>query len=247
MTTSYWGVEHGDTVSKAYGQPQQRRNRDSKAAGVAAGLGGYMAGAEIGSTAANYGRGGKTSGGIKGAYKAKQRIGNAGAVRNVRSTQNALMGGAKPVDALKSGVSAQWKTPGFMRTAKGGVAGGLATGGLAYAGLQQARRKPVAKAEKSKYGKYGPPSPDRRMAAGAANYLLPGSHGAVAGRRGKKLRAFGNEGGGQVLGALAGGGAGAAIGGRFAAPVGLAGAVTGGQMGLNRNQRKGYLKPEKRN
>jgi hypothetical protein len=96
-----------------------------------------------------------------------------------------------------------------------------------------------------------------RMAAGT---LLPGYHGAIAGRQGKKLRAAGNEVGrgmaGTVLGGTAGALAGAAVGSRLG-PEGkaagaltgyYAGGTTGGYMGTHSGtkaaQRKGYYKPQ---
>jgi hypothetical protein len=85
--------------------------------------------------------------------------------------------------------------------------------------------------------------------------VFPGYHGAIAGKKGKRLRSLGNEAVGATAGGLAGqvGGAlaGAALtrgeGRAVAAKVG--GAVGGGALsayggikGNNRNQRKGYLK-----
>lgn len=78
---------------------------------------------------------------------------------------------------------------------------------------------------------------------------FPGYHAGIAGKKGKKLRAVGNELGGGVAGGAAGQLAGlAASRGRSTALAGglsMAGAITGSQMGGNRNQRKGYLKSER--
>lgn len=80
----------------------------------------------------------------------------------------------------------------------------------------------------------------------ALAYMGGPFHGAIAGKSGKKLRAGGNEAIGILGGNVAGSAAGSALGGtRGAAIGGLAGAVSGSQMAQNRNQRKGYLKPEK--
>jgi len=73
----------------------------------------------------------------------------------------------------------------------------------------------------------------RRVTAG----VFPAIHPLVAGKKGKKLRAFGNEAGSGI----AGGFVGSAIGGPV---VGLAAQGAATQLGVNRNQRKGYLKRE---
>ena len=83
----------------------------------------------------------------------------------------------------------------------------------------------------------------------------PGLHSIVAGRKGKKTRAVGNELGGSALGSIGGAGLGGGIGALAtrgkgpgaligAATGSIAGSIGGSQAGLNRNQRKGYLKPE---
>jgi hypothetical protein len=74
------------------------------------------------------------------------------------------------------------------------------------------------------------------------------AHPFVAGKKGKKLRAAGNQiGGGIGLGTAAGIAAGVATRGRSKGAVtaaSMGGAFGGQQLGLNRNQRKGYLKPQ---
>lgn len=87
-----------------------------------------------------------------------------------------------------------------------------------------------------------------RMAAGGLLYPF---HAAVTGRKGKKLRAVGNQAGGAALGTLPGAalmGAGLAtkkpgmvFGGRY---LGGAGGVAGAVAGTRRANRKGYLKSE---
>lgn len=87
------------------------------------------------------------------------------------------------------------------------------------------------------------PSAGRRVLASA----YPVFHGAAAGKKGKKLRAVGNEYGGSLAGGTAGGLAGAALTrGRALGVYGgaIGGGITGSQLGLNRNQKKGYLKRE---
>jgi hypothetical protein len=69
---------------------------------------------------------------------------------------------------------------------------------------------------------------------------FPGWHGAIAGKKGRKVRAFANE----AVGATLGGAAGSVIGGPI---VGGAGAMAGGFAGGRRNQKKGHLKPVKKN
>jgi len=89
-----------------------------------------------------------------------------------------------------------------------------------------------------------------RMAAGG---LFSPYHAAVAGRKGKKLRAVGNQAGGAALGTLPGAalmGVGAAtrkpgmaMGGQL---LGGAGGIAGGVAGTRRANRKGYFKPEEK-
>jgi len=75
-----------------------------------------------------------------------------------------------------------------------------------------------------------------RYATGA---VFPGWHGAVAGRKGKKLRAAGNEYGGAVVGGI--GAAAITRGNPYASS---AGQMIGAAGGVRRNQRKGYYKPQ---
>jgi hypothetical protein len=105
----------------------------------------------------------------------------------------------------------------------------------------------ISKADK--YNGHGKPSAGRRTMA----YVGQPFHGAVAGKRGKKLRATGNEYGGFALGSVGGSTLGATLGAATGKPAiagaastigGLAGGIAGNQAGLNRNQRKGYLKKE---
>lgn len=84
--------------------------------------------------------------------------------------------------------------------------------------------------------------------------LFPGYHGAIAGKKGRKVKAFGNEylraAGGGMAGQVAGAGLGAAVtrgksqgamlGGAVAG--GMGGSATGAVIGNNVNQRKGHLK-----
>jgi hypothetical protein len=89
------------------------------------------------------------------------------------------------------------------------------------------------------------PSAGRRVLASAP--YTNAVHPFVAGKKGKKLRSAGNQIGGIAVGGLAGGLAGSALarGNPVGGAVGsLGGSIAGGQVGLNRNQRKGYLKRE---
>ena len=106
----------------------------------------------------------------------------------------------------------------------------------------------VSKAD-DKYGGHGPPSAGRRTLA----YFGGPIHGAVAGKKGKKLRTIGNSYGGGVAGAVGGGVVGAGLGLATRKPGAahvirsagtMGGAITGTQLGVNRNQRKGYYKKE---
>jgi hypothetical protein len=114
---------------------------------------------------------------------------------------------------------------------------------------------PIAKAEKKSKG-------NASLGRQATAQVFGGWHGAVAGRKGHKLRAIGNEVGGSIAGStagsLAGAGAGAVLGrklgGAEGAKIGMAygsgaGSVVGGRGGLaagvQRANKKGHFKPEK--
>lgn len=108
----------------------------------------------------------------------------------------------------------------------------------------------VSKAD-DKFGGNKKPTTGRYASA----YFTGGLHGAVAGKSGKKLRATGNEvfgqSGGGYAGQLAGGVLSAASKGKIKAAgagnaLGAAGGVAGSVLGVNRNQRKGYLKPQEK-
>jgi hypothetical protein len=125
---------------------------------------------------------------------------------------------------------------------------------VSYWGVDHGDEVSKASTGMDKYNGQGKPSGKRRLTAQA----FGGWHGAVAGKPGKKLRAFGNQTGGGLAGGYAGGAVGgglAALATRGRSPLAtqtgaltgsLAGGTAGLQAGLNRNQRKGYLKPEKR-
>lgn len=86
----------------------------------------------------------------------------------------------------------------------------------------------------------------------AAGYMFGPFHGAVAGRKGKKLRAAGSQLGYSLGGTAAGTALGGAISGAAHGKAGLAagsligtaGAVGGSMYGTRRNQRLGRYKPE---
>lgn len=73
----------------------------------------------------------------------------------------------------------------------------------------------------------------------ATGMVFPGFHGAVAGRKGKKLRAAGNEFGLATVGGIAG--AGLTRGSHLGT---TAGQYLGAAGGVHRSQRKGYYKPQ---
>lgn len=106
----------------------------------------------------------------------------------------------------------------------------------------------ISKADSDRYGKHGAPTTGRRL----AGHFFPGWHGAVAGKKGKKLRSTGTEVGGAVGGSIVGGAAGHALtrggGGKVGAAVrsgvGLGTAIGGSQLAVNRLQRKGYYKKQ---
>lgn len=84
--------------------------------------------------------------------------------------------------------------------------------------------------------------------------VAPGWHGAIAGKKGRKIRAVANEAGGSFLGAGVGGSAGAALGAATRKPGAAiagytlgshAGGYTGAFMGTKRAQRMGHFKPER--
>lgn len=77
---------------------------------------------------------------------------------------------------------------------------------------------------------------------------FPGWHGAIAGKKGRKLRSFGNEVAGTALGGAAGGIVGGALTGGRATGVGIGvGSMAGSVAGSRRNQKRGHLKPIKKN
>jgi hypothetical protein len=83
-----------------------------------------------------------------------------------------------------------------------------------------------------------------RIATGA---IVSGWHGAAAGKKGKKLRAMGNEVGGSALGSAAGSTLGAVVsrGKSTGALAGsMIGSYAGGAGGTVRAQRMGHYKPQ---
>lgn len=87
--------------------------------------------------------------------------------------------------------------------------------------------------------------------AAVAGLAMPGLHGAMAGRKGKKLRSFGSELGGATVGAAGGRVAGMAAGALTRSPEAVkaggvwgsaAGGTVGTALGARHNYRRGYLK-----
>lgn len=81
---------------------------------------------------------------------------------------------------------------------------------------------------------------------GTIHPLASVAHGATTAKKGKKVRAAANQGGGALLGGMAGAGLGYALSrGRSSSLIGggsLAGSGGGAYLGQKRNQLKGYVK-----
>jgi hypothetical protein len=133
------------------------------------------------------------------------------------------------------------------------VAGGLGVAGIggarrAYHGLKQNKQTKLAQSARRQRNAglsatskaFTPPQQNTakpsagRVATGA---LVPGYHSLVAGKKGYKARAFGNEFGAGMAGGMAGS---AIAGPRLGVPAGIAGAA----LGTMRAHKKGYLKPQ---
>lgn len=95
---------------------------------------------------------------------------------------------------------------------------------------------------------FTPPKPDMSKPSGgrvATGALVPGIHSVVAGKKGYKARALGNELGGNLLGGAAGGIVGGALTrGRGASAGAAVGSLAGGGLGTASAHRKGYLKKQ---
>lgn len=87
----------------------------------------------------------------------------------------------------------------------------------------------------------------------ATSYLFPGVHGAVAGKKGKKLRSAGRELGGtiggSVAGSVAGGLAARGLGGgpkaaALGSALGTAGAIGGSAYATHSTHKAGYYKKQ---
>lgn len=230
MATSYWGVDHGETVSKGFFEtdvrPSQRKksynrpgvfnSRKDNTVGAAAGGG---TGAALGWAAGSH-------------------------MSGVRARPRELAA----VGALGAGAGALAGAASYSKNSKSKRAVKLRTKIDSNWDKHQAKKnKKVSKAD------YGKPSGGRRVTAQAFGPF----HGAVAGKPGKKIRATANQGIGNVGGYLGGGALGSAAGmlaTRGRSPLASAGGgavgsvggwLAGGQAGVKRNQRKGYLKPQK--
>ncbi len=86
---------------------------------------------------------------------------------------------------------------------------------------------------------------DKSPSAGryATGMVFPGAHGAIAGKKGKKLSAFGNETGRAFVGSAVGGSTGLILS-RGKSVLGTVGGALGGSAaGVRYNQRKGNYKP----
>jgi hypothetical protein len=169
-------------------------------------------------------------------------IGSAGGALVARKMQAGEGGNAiaKAGKHAKSGRLVARSVEGNHLTKTGAALTGVAAAG-GVIGAAASRNRKVAKADQSK--------PSRgRLAAGT---LFPGFHGAIAGKKGRKLGATGVELGsgvaGSVAGSLVGLGAHVASDGRI--PAGMpvarwAGNATGANMATRHNQMKGRYKTE---
>ena len=151
------------------------------------------------------------------------------------------------------------KYPGFHagRFAGGAAVGAGATYGLGSSelhaskmnlGRAQTNKKRRDTIAAKKNGSLTVAKQQKKASGGrlAAGYLFPGTHGAVAGKKGHKLRAAGNEVGGTIGGSLAGGIAGAALTHGKATSAGAAiGSGAGAVAGTARAQKQGHFKLQK--
>jgi hypothetical protein len=94
--------------------------------------------------------------------------------------------------------------------------------GVDHGGISKSFKQTARDIKTEKHATHG------RIAAGA---VFPGFHAAAAGKRGKKLRAAGNEVGGAMVGGLL---------------VPVAGGPAGGILGTQRAARKGYYKKQEK-
>lgn len=131
MAQSYWGVEHGDSISKA--DSRKKRSKGAVAAGTYAGaIGGGYAGA-LGVNA----RGG---GGARGTFKRTVSNINRGSLASANAAGDAVIDGQKPLRAIGTGMKAAWKVPGYAKTVKGNAAGAALGGVAAYGALRKKKR-----------------------------------------------------------------------------------------------------------
>jgi hypothetical protein len=176
----------------------------------------------------------------------KTRAENAG--RSAVGTA-ALFGGAHTgLNALEDKLSNKKVRPRMTR--RGLITTGVAAGGMAAA---SAAGKYDKKQYRVKKDWSGTVAKQEKVSGGrlAAGYIAPGFHGAVAGKKGKKLRAAGREVGATVGGGLAGGLAATALT-RGKSPVASqlgasAGSIAGNLKGTSSTHDKGYYKPLKKN
>lgn len=146
----------------------------------------------------------------------------------------------------------------------GAFAGGAAVGGLLTAGTaaatRDAQKQELARQDRriknqnktlSKGAIVAKREDKASLGRQAAGAYFAGAHGAVAGKKGKKLRAAGNELGGAFGGGIGGGLAATALTrGKSPAASQLgtaAGSWAGGMAGVRSAHNKGYYKPMKKN
>ncbi len=249
----------GETIGKKPpkhpdNKPDFEMNTQGAQWGAVAGLiGGGVAGAAAGKK--KYPESKEWKQGVHNVRKAYIRITDVGTAAGKAGGHKATRWPRFPGKALGAG-------------AVGGAGGGYGLQKLEYRErqkqVQRYKKKTVAKNMSiSAFGvdhgvvskASGPADPKTGKQASTGRRVLASSpfgvslaHPLVAGKKGKKGRAFGNQVGGSILGGVGGAAVGAALTrGRSASAIRggtLGGTIGGQQMGLNRNQRKGYLKPE---
>lgn len=165
-------------------------------------------------------------------------------IRDVPGARHAIRGGriggaaGTVVGSVLGGVGAELIRNRRSRTAKSASGVGGEEMAMSAFGVEDDR---ISKADKHHGTLQASPG---RLATGA---LLGPYHGLVAGRKGRKLRAAGNELGGSMIGSVAGGAlAGALSRGKASSAGALIGNYGGGAAGTERAQRMGHYKPERR-
>jgi len=177
-----------------------------------------------------------------------ERYNSTRADRNKLRAKDAANVGGQTAAATLGGISAvkfmsgHKPRPGKKAFIAAGAAG-AATAAGAFAGKYDKKQYRVKKDGSTTVAKdNGRPSGGRY----AAGWAFPGLHGAVAGKKGKKLAAAGSELGHTAGGSLGGAAIGAAVSrGKLTSLGAAAGSTAGSLQGVKASQRKGRYKVEK--